>query len=193
MNPGLKSTIGFRPRRNYRLCWKNVRNGTEDQLRTTRRLLAAGLLCMAALGATSKPDFSGTWKLNNGKSAQDGPADRVFTETIAQSKDKITVKSEGETNVLDGTFPLKETFRIEHQSNKYRATRAYWETGTLVFELKDTDSKKDTAKVLYYIRESWTLSRDGKVLTRFRRTMEPPKVATEKPIITDQKYVFDKQ
>jgi hypothetical protein len=162
-------------------------------LRTTQRLLAAGLLCMAAFAATGKPDFSGTWKLNNGKSAQDGPADRVYTETIAQSKDKITVKSEGENNVLDGTFPLKEAFRIERQGDKYRGTRAYWETGTLVFELKDTDSKKETAKVLYYIRESWTLSRDGKVLTRFRRTMQPAKVATDKPIITDQKYVFDKQ
>ena len=95
--------------------------------------------------------------------------------------------------MLDGTYPIKEAFRTEHESNKYRATRAYWETRTLVFELKDTDSKKDTAKVLFYIRESWTLSPDGKVLTRFRRTMEPPKVANDKPIITDQKYVFDKQ
>ena len=148
---------------------------------------------MSAFGATGRPDFSGTWKLNNGKSAQDGPADRVYTETIEQSKDKITVKSSGEANVLDGTFPLKEVFHIERQGDKYRGIRAYWESGTLVFELKDTDSKKDTAKVLFYIRESWTLSRDGKVLTRFRRTMQPAKVATEKPNIVDQKYVFDKQ
>ena len=158
-------------------------------------MVAAGLFCFAAFAATGKPDFSGTWKLNNGKSAQDGPADRVYTETIAQSKDKITVstKSEGVTNMLDGTYPIKEVFRLERQGNKYRGTRAYWETGTLIFELKDTDSKKDTAKVLLYIRESWTLSPDGKVLTRFRRTMQPAKVATEKPVIVDQKYVFDKQ
>jgi hypothetical protein len=155
--------------------------------------LVAGLLSLAAFGATGKPDFSGNWKLNNGKSAQDGPADRVYTETIAQSKDKITVKSSGETNVLDGTFPLKEAFHIERHGDKYRGLRAYWEASTLVFELKDTDSKKETAKVLFYIRESWTLSRDGKVLTRFRRTMQPAKVATEKPTIVDQKYVFDKQ
>lgn len=161
----------------------------------TKLLVAAGLLCCAAFAESVKPDFSGTWKLNNSKSAQDGPADRVYAETIAQSKSNITVntKAAGVTNIFDGTFPIKEAFHIERQGNKYRATRVYWETGTLVFELRDTDSKKDTAKVLYYVRESWTLSPDGKVLTRFRRTLEPAKVAGEKPVIVDQKYVFDKQ
>jgi hypothetical protein len=164
-------------------------------LSRTRLVAAVGLLCCTAFAAGVKPDFSGTWKLNNGKSAQDGPADRVYTETVTQSKNSITVstKSEGVTNVLDGTFPTTEKWRIEKQGNNYRSTRAYWETGTLVFELKDTDSKKDTAKTLFYVRESWTLSPNNKVFTRFRRTLIPAKVAGEKPVITDQKYVFDKQ
>jgi hypothetical protein len=164
-------------------------------LKTTQLFLTAGLFCCAALSQGARPDFSGTWKLNLGKSTHDGPADRVYLVTIAQGKKDITVttKSEGVTNQLDGTFPMTEKFHIEKHGNDYRSTRAYWETGTLVFEIKDTDSKKDIAKVLFYIRESWTLSRDSKVLTRFRRTLEQGKTAADKPTLTDQTYVFDKQ
>jgi hypothetical protein len=142
-----------------------------------------------------KPDFSGTWKLNNGKSTQDGAADRVYIETVAQSKNSVTVttKVDGVTNQLDGTFPITEKYRIEKAGKNYRYIRAYWEGATLVFELSDRDSKKDTAKIVFYIRESWTLSPDGKVITKFRRTANPPQVAGEKNKIVDQKYVFDKQ
>ena len=158
-------------------------------------LLAAGLFCCAAFSQAGRPDYSGTWKLNNGKSSQDGPADRVYLLTVEQSKNTVTVttKSEGITNLLDGTFPLTEKFHIEKVGNNYRSTRAYWEGGTLVFEVTDKDSKKDTALVVFYVRESWTISPNGKVLTKFRRTLEAAKAAGEKPKITDQKYVFDKQ
>lgn len=160
----------------------------------SKLLFAAALYCCAAFSNTGRPDFSGTWKLNNGKSAQDGPPDRVYVENIVQSPKSITVttKSEGVTNVLDGTFPIEKP-RIEKQGNAYRSTRVYWEGGTLVFELTDKDGKKDESKVLFYIRESWTLSPDGKVLTRFRRTLEDAKNAGGRREITDQKYVFDKQ
>lgn len=165
----------------------------------TKLLLAAALFCGAAFSQAVKPDFSGTWTLNLGKSTHDGPADRVYLVTIAQTKKSIavTTKSEGVTNLLDGTFPVSEkmpdNFHIEKHGKAYRGSKTYWETRTLVFELKDTDSKKDTAQVLFYVRESWTMSRDNKVLTRFRRTLEQSKVAGEKPTITDQTYVFDKQ
>jgi hypothetical protein len=195
-NQGPKWMIGSRPRRNYRPRRKNIGNGTEDRLKRTQLLWAAGWLCCAAAFAQSgKPDFSGTWKLNNGKSTQDGPADRVYLNTIKQSKNEITVatKSEGVTNLLDATFPITEKFHIGKEGNNYRYTRAYWEGATLVFEVKDQDSKKDTAKVVFYVRESWTLSPNGNVLTKFRRTLEAAKTAGERPKITDQKYVFDKQ
>jgi hypothetical protein len=157
--------------------------------------LAAVLFCCAAFSQATKPDYSGTWKLNNGKSTQDGPADRVYFSTITQSKSSITVttKSDGAADLLDGTFPITEKFRVEKQEKNYRSTRAYWEGGTMVFEVTDKDSKKDTALVIFYVRESWTLSPDGKVLTKFRRTLEAPKTTGDKPKITDRKYVFDKQ
>jgi hypothetical protein len=163
-------------------------------LRTTQVLLAA-LLCSAALAGSGPVDYSGTWKLNTNKSTQDGPADRVYIKTIQQSKKSITVttKADGVTNLIDGTYPISDKYRIEKQGNLYRYTRAYWEAGTIKFELADKDSKKDTAKTAFYIREGWTLSADGKVLTTFRQTAQPPKVAGERTKVVDQKYVFDKQ
>jgi hypothetical protein len=156
--------------------------------------LAAALFCCAAFSQTGKPDFSGTWKLNNGKSSQDGLPDRVYVETIVQSAKSITVttKAEGVTNLFDGTFPIGDKERVEKEGNAYRFTKVYWEGGTLVFERSHKDSKKDIAKILFYVRESWTLSPDGKVLTRFRRTLEASKDG-DRPSLTDQKYVFDKQ
>jgi hypothetical protein len=158
-------------------------------------LFAAALFCCAAFSNSERPNFSGTWKLNTGKSAQDGPPDRVYVETIVQSPKSITVttKAEGVTNALDGTFQISEKIRIEKTGNAYRSTRVYWEGGTLVFELTDKDSKKDEAKVLFYVRESWTMSPDGKVLTRFRRTLESAEKSGDRRNLTDQKYVFDKQ
>jgi hypothetical protein len=151
-------------------------------------LLAGGWFSCAAFAQAVRPDFSGTWKLNNGKSTQDGPADRVYLNTIEQAKAAITVatKAEGVTNLLDGTFPTNGKFRIEKQGKNYRYTRVSWEGATLVFEITDKDSKKELAKTLFYVRESWTLSPGGTVLTKFRRTAQAAKV-------TDQKYVFDKQ
>jgi hypothetical protein len=156
-------------------------------LRRLQLLLAAGWLCASAF-AQVKPDFSGTWKLNNGKSTQDGAADRVYLCTIVQTKASITVttKAEGVTNLLDGTYPINGKPHIEKREKSYRYTKVGWEGATLVFEISDKDSKKELAKVLFYVRESWTLSPNGAVLTKFRRTAQGGKV-------TDQKYVFDKQ
>jgi hypothetical protein len=153
-------------------------------------------MCGAALAADpARPNFSGTWKLNTNKSTQDGPPDRVYIVTVSQAKNSVTssTKAEGVTNLLDGTFPISEKFRIEKQGNNYRYSKAYFEGGTLVFEVTDRDSKKDTAKTIFYVRESWQLSPDGKVLTKFRQTAAPSTVPGERPTRTDQKYVFDKQ
>jgi hypothetical protein len=156
-------------------------------LKRLQLLAAMGLLCGLA-AAQPKPDFSGTWKLNNDRSTPRGPADRVYLNTITEGKGTISVttKAEGVHDILDGTLPINGKNHIEKVSNGYRLTKASWEGATLVLEIADKDSKKDTAKYSLYIRESWQLSPDGTVLTRFRRTAEGGKV-------NDQKFVFDKQ
>src|ERR1039458_1762993 len=139
-NPVPKWTIGSRPRRNCRPRWKKKWNGTEDrELKRTQFLLVAGLWCCSLFGQAVKPDFSGTWKLNNGKSTQDGAADRVYIGTIAQAKASITVstKAEGVTNPLDGTFPINGKDKIEKNGDKYHYTKVSWEGSTLVFRSEE--------------------------------------------------------
>jgi hypothetical protein len=160
-------------------------------LRRTEFLLAASLLCCSALGQAVKPNFTGTWKLNNSRSTPYGPADRVYIDTIVQTDRSITVttKSAGVTNILNGTFPISNKPHIEKMGVNYRSIKVFWENSTLVFEVRDLDSKKDTAKLLMGLRETWTLSPDGTILTKFRRTG----TAAAPGKVIDEKYVFDKQ
>lgn len=164
-------------------------------MKRTKFLLLAGLLCCSAFGQAGKPDFSGTWKLNNGRSTQDGPAGRVYIDVIEQNGKTITVttKAEGVTNIFDGTFPINGKPHIVKIEKNYRYTTVSWEGFTLVFAILDKDGKKELSKVLAGIRESWTLSPDGKVLTKFRRTASAATADQPRPPVADQKYVFDKQ
>ena len=157
-------------------------------MRRTEFLLAAGLCCCSALAAAERPNFAGTWKLNNLRSTQDGPADRVYVLMIEQQgvNVKVTTKSEGVTNILDGAFKADGKPRVAKVGNNYRYTTVEFQNATLVFDIIDKDSKKDTARAVMEVRDAYTLSPDGKVLTRFRRTGGGGKVV-------DQKYVFDKQ
>ena len=164
---------------------------TEDrELRISKWILLAGLLCALAGAAFVKPDFSGTWKLNNDKSTQDGTPDRVYTCEIHQKGDTITVSTKATPAPaiapLDGTFTANGKVVVDKSAPHYHTTRVIWEGSTLVIEIVDKESRKDTAKVLGAIRESWVLSADGKTLTRFRRNAANGKVV-------DQKYAFEKQ
>ena len=163
-------------------------------MRRTDFLLAAGLLCGCAFAAVVKPDFSGTWKLNNAKSKQDGPADRVYLMVVEQQGPniKVTTQAEGVTNIFDGAFLANGKVHIVKMGNKYRYTTVSFENTTLVFDIIDKDGKKDTSKAIMEVKDSWTLSPDGKVLTRFRQIgiVATPTVPGK---VVDQKYVFDKQ
>ncbi len=153
-------------------------------------LIIAGLVCCSAFGAKVQANFAGTWKLNLGKSTQDGPADRVYLKTVEQTDKtiKVTTKAEGVTNVFDGTLTTNGKYRIVKTGDKlFRYTRATWQGATLVLEIMDRTGKKEFSPTVLYIRETWTLSPDGTVLTRYRRTGEAGKG------VVDQKYVFDKQ
>ena len=162
---------------------------------------ATAFLCCTCLAQSGRPDFSGnwkldvgkssTWKVENGKTSREADQDGDYVQTIQQSATKITVstKAQGVTNVLDGTFPIDGK---QHMSTlkpgTYRFTKVGWDPGnTLVFEIYDKDGKKETSKVIGYVRESWTLSHDGKVLTKSGKSVE-----AGKPLF-DQKYVLNKQ
>ena len=163
-------------------------------MRVTKFLLTASLVCGLALAQKGKPDFSGTWKLNTDHSRVNGAALRVLVQTIEQQGRTIKVTTQGgatgESKLLEGTFQVGGKTRIDRlDGGHYRYTTVIWETGTtatLVFEFVEKDGKKDLSKVVSGMRESWTVSPNGKVLTKFRRTNTGTQVI-------DDKYVFDKQ
>ena len=135
-------------------------------------------------------NVAGTWKLNFGKSTQDAPAERVYLKTVEQTDKtvKITTKAEGVTNLFDGIQITDGKPRVTKQGDKlYRTTKASWEGATLVLEIIDRTGRKELSPAVFYVRETWTLSPDGTVMTRFRRT------GTAGKGVVDQKYVFDKQ
>jgi hypothetical protein len=158
-------------------------------LNLSRWILLACLLCPLA-GAAVKPDFSGTWKLNNDKSTRDGTPDRVYICEIHQKGDTITVSTKATpapgVAPVDGTFTANNKLVVDKSFPNYHYTQAGWEGATLVINIVDKESRKDTAKLLGGVRESWVLSADGKVLTKFRQNNDGHK-------LTDQKYTFDKQ
>lgn len=159
-------------------------------MKTSKLFLLAALLCGIAAAAGSKPDFSGTWKLNYDKSTKDGPPDRVYICEIHQTGDSVTVSTKAtpapEVVPLDGTFVANGKIVVDKNQPHYHTVSAVWEGPTFVIEVYDKESKKELARVLSYIRESWVLSADGKTLTMFRRNAGNGK-------IVDEKYYFDKQ
>jgi hypothetical protein len=123
-----------------------------------------------------------------------GAPERVLVETIEQQGHNIKVTTQGgakgDSQLFEGAFQVNGKPHIERlDGGHYRYTTVTWETGstaTLVFEIREKDGKKELSKLLRGLRESWTLSPNGKVLTKFRR------IAAGGAIV-DEKYVFDKQ
>jgi hypothetical protein len=159
-------------------------------LKISRWIFLAGLISTFASADVIKPDFSGTWKLNNDKSTQDSTPDRVYICQIQQKGDTITVSTKSTpppvVPPLDGTFHANGKLVVDKSLPHYHTLSVHWEGATLIIETVDKESRKEKAKVLSAIRESWVLSADGKILTKFRQNAGNGKVV-------DQKYVFDKQ
>ena len=159
-------------------------------MRLSRWILLTGLLCALAGAAGVRPDFSGTWKLNNDKSTKDATPDRVYICEIHQKGNIVTVSTKA-TPVpaiapIDGTFTANNKLVVDKSFPHYHYTQTNWEGATFIIQIVDKESRKDTAKVLGVSRESWVLSADGKTLTKFRRNAANGKTV-------DQKYMFDKQ
>ena len=160
-------------------------------MKISRFILAAAVLCVLAAAAVPPPKFAGTWKLNNGKSTPDGPADRVYVTDIKQDPAGITVSTKATPAPpqppLDGRFPIKEKPTVTTQGGHYHSQRVFFEGATLVFEIVDRDGSEKKPLNTKVIRESWVISSaDGKTMTRFRRTAAAGSVV-------DQKYVFERQ
>lgn len=148
--------------------------------------IAAILTCGAAVAA-DKPDFSGSWKLNNAKSdfgpMPQGPEkfERKVDHKDPEMKVSTTQAMQGNERTTDSAYTIDGK---EHDIQMGPATAKV--TATWKESVLEVVAKRDIQGNAITSSEKWALSADGKVLT----------VDTE--ITTPQgefklKFVMDKQ
>lgn len=154
-----------------------------------RRAILACLLTVsfaAACAAQSKPNFSGTWKLNTSKSdfgMIPGPDSRTDVIDHAEPNVKITTSQAGPQGKMEAS--LTYTTDGKEASNKMgpRDVKSIvgWEGNSLVVTSKLNFNEQEVT-----IKASWSLSEDGKTMT------QNVHLAAQMGE-TDQKLVFEKQ
>jgi len=144
------------------------------------------VLCAATLCAQTKPNFSGTWKLNTAKSdfgVLPGPDSRTDKIEQTESAIKENVDSQGPqgnqvytlTYTPDGKEGTNTPGGLEIKNT------AKWDGPSLVIDSKLKFQDQDVT-----IKSTWTLSEDGKTFTMNSHLASAMGE-------TDQKFVFDKQ
>jgi hypothetical protein len=123
-------------------------------------LISSAVLGVVALSASSKPDFTGTWKLNVEKSDLGGAP---ITELVAQIQYKDPeFKYTAKAAVGGQAFEETETFRTDgkpSQDSRGGSMTAHWDGMALVVEVTAPDGSPGYTSRM-------TLSEDGKTATR---------------------------
>ncbi len=144
------------------------------------------LLSGASVSAQSHPNFSGTWKQNMGKSPTHSLWLTSYVNKIDQQEAtlKVTTTSVGDRGerTYDRTYEIGKEQKSQDRDGDEFTTNVTWEGNTLVFNVveKEHDATLTT-------REVWTLSDDGKTLTKSIHHAGGPRGES------DQKYVLEKQ
>lgn len=137
--------------------------------------------------AQSKPDFSGTWKLNLAESDYSAPAASKPDELIRivhQKGDQLKFKMERQKAGRKVSFEVELTIGgPPFESDAAGVVTAEWSGRTLVVSYlynPGSDRQSDA-------NERWTLSGDGRLVDEF--TAHPPKNGKEVHV----RRVFDRQ
>lgn len=133
------------------------------------RLVTLSLIALcAAFGAT--PDLNGNWKLNVAKSEfGQFPAPSTMTQKITQTEPKVAVETKMASDMGEFSFNAnystdgKETTNQGFGGTDVKST-AKWDGDSLLIESKGTMG--DNA---YTMKDKWTLSEGGKILTIQRK------------------------
>ena len=132
------------------------------------RLLILSVVLAAVASAQSHTDFSGTWKQDNSRSTLRPGSTIQYSNKVELRDQKLTV-----TTILGANEDRKEsTYSREYVIGGKPSTSSdregdqftntvKWDGDSLVFE---TGEKEKTATLTS--REVWTLSPDGKTLTK---------------------------
>ena len=150
------------------------------------RLVALTLLAAAA-GFAATPDLSGDWKLNTSKSDfGQFPAPSSMTQKVSHSEPKIAVSVKMVSDMGEFEFTANYTTDGKECTNQgfggsETKSTVKWDGDALLIDTKGAFG--DNA---YTMKDKWTLSESGKVLTinrHFASSMGE----------MDQRIVLDKQ
>jgi hypothetical protein len=157
-------------------------------MRMTNRLaiLAAAIPVLAVLAGAASPNLTGDWKLNVSKSdLGQMPPPSSMTQKITHSDPnlKVAVKQSGDM----GDFEWEANYTTDGKEcvNTIRDNEAKstvkWDGDALLFDTKGKFGDND-----FTMKDKWTLSADGKVLTVDRHFSSSMGEG-------DQKLIFEKQ
>ena len=130
-------------------------------------LIAIGMRDVSTQG---HPDFSGLWKQNMEKSSKtslESYANRVEQHGEALKVTTITGGAHGESS-YDRNYVIGSESRSNDREGDQITSVVRWESAVLVFLTRETE-KSGTVE----LRETWTLSPDGKTLTKVRTSHGP--------------------
>jgi len=149
--------------------------------------LAALALIAASAAFAAAPDLSGNWKLNGSKSDfGQFPPPSSLSQKITHTEPTLKVETKMSSDMGDMEFTGNYTTDGKESTNQgfggsEAKSTAKWVAETLVMETKG--SFGDNA---YTMKDKWSLSGDGKVLTILRHFSSGMGEL-------DQKLVFEKQ
>jgi hypothetical protein len=132
------------------------------------RLVTLTLLLAGAASAQSHPNFSGTWRQDNSRSTIRPGSTINYSNRIVHEDPKLTVTTilgangdrKESTHSRDCVIGGKPSVSSDREGDQFTNT-VKWEGDSLIFE---TEEKEKTATLTS--REVWTLSLDGKTLTK---------------------------
>jgi hypothetical protein len=134
-------------------------------MRLTSKIVAAATLMLAAFAATAAPNLTGEWKLNTSKSEfGQMPAPSSMTQKMTHEDPKLTVSVKQSSDMGDFEFTADYTTDGKECTNKFMdnpsTSVAKWDGDALLIETKGKFGDND-----FTLKDKWTLSGDGKVLT----------------------------
>jgi hypothetical protein len=121
---------------------------------------------------TSGPDLSGTWRMNTAKSKLP-KSSKIQSEALVIQQDGIQLAFhydiDGEQSVHNYTADKQEkVIREVPQAGSKIVAKAYWKGATFITETKIVFSRSSPlgAYEMMNTKDSWTISADGRMLTR---------------------------
>lgn len=160
-----------------------------DTLRRTCFTLALATLCVSAavsICAQTKPNFSGTWnQIQPPTSAMYSHVEKIQHQDPSL---KVVIETKSTGGPIGSGLYMDHTYSIggkeevkKTDDGVIRSVSVKWEGNTLVFLRTEQEGANTTTT-----REVWSLSEDGKTLTKARHT-------TSWRGVKDEKSVFEKQ